>query len=91
MTTVGQLVDKTTRFIRDQVVPVEREVIVDGRVMDDALRLDLQKRAKEAGVFGPLSEPKYGGLGLDTRAQAQVLEAAGASLLGPLAVIAWAP
>ncbi|MFE5460198.1 acyl-CoA dehydrogenase family protein [Nocardia sp. NPDC056564] len=91
MTTVGQLVDKTTRFIRDQVVPVEREVIVDGRVMDDALRLDLQKRAKEAGVFGPLSEPKYGGLGLDTRAQAQVLEAAGASLLGPLAVNAWAP
>ncbi|WP_194837166.1 acyl-CoA dehydrogenase family protein [Nocardia sp. XZ_19_369] len=91
MTTVGQLVDKTTRFIRDQVVPVEREVIVDGRVMDDALRLDLQKKAKEAGVFGPLSDPKYGGLGLDTRAQAQVLEAAGASLLGPIAVNAWAP
>lgn len=83
--------DKTTRFIRDQVVPVEREVIVDGRVMDDALRLDLQKKAKEAGVFGPLSDPKYGGLGLDTRAQAQVLEAAGASLLGPIAVNAWAP
>ncbi|AFU01289.1 acyl-CoA dehydrogenase family protein [Nocardia brasiliensis] len=91
MTTVGQLVDKTTQFIRDQVVPVEREVVVDGRVMDDALRLDLQKKAKEAGVFGPLSDQKYGGLGLDTRAQAQVLEAAGASLLGPLAVNAWAP
>ncbi|MEU7141844.1 acyl-CoA dehydrogenase family protein [Nocardia sp. NPDC046473] len=91
MTTVGQLVDKTTQFIRDQVVPVEREVIVDGRVMDDALRLDLQKKAKEAGVFGPLSDPKYGGLGLDTRGQAQVLEAAGASLLGPIAVNAWAP
>ncbi|MFG1795981.1 acyl-CoA dehydrogenase family protein [Nocardia sp. NPDC049149] len=91
MTTVGQLVDKTTQFIRDQVVPVEREVVVDGRVMDDALRLDLQKKAKEAGVFGPLSDPRYGGLGLDTRAQAQVLEAAGASLLGPIAVNAWAP
>ncbi|WP_280404200.1 acyl-CoA dehydrogenase family protein [Nocardia brasiliensis] len=91
MTTVGQLVDKTTQFIRDQVVPVEREVVVDGRVMDDALRLDLQKKAKEAGVFGPLSDPKFGGLGLDTRSQAQVLEAAGASLLGPLAVNAWAP
>ncbi|MEU0874593.1 acyl-CoA dehydrogenase family protein [Nocardia brasiliensis] len=91
MTTVRQLVDKTTQFIRDQVVPVEREVVVDGRVMDDALRLDLQKKAKEAGVFGPLSDPKYGGLGLDTRSQAQVLEAAGASLLGPLAVNAWAP
>lgn len=91
MTTVAQLVDKTTQFIRDQVVPVEREVVVDGRVMDDALRLELQKKAKAAGVFGPLSDPQYGGLGLDTRAQAQVLEAAGASLLGPIAVNAWAP
>ncbi|WP_040699882.1 acyl-CoA dehydrogenase family protein [Nocardia vinacea] len=91
MTTVAHLVDKTTQFIRDQVIPVEREVVVDGRVMDDALRLELQKKAKEAGVFGPLSAPEYGGLGLDTRAQAQVLEAAGASLLGPIAVNAWAP
>ncbi|WP_280350481.1 acyl-CoA dehydrogenase family protein [Nocardia abscessus] len=91
MTTVAQLVDKTTQFIRDQVVPVEREVVVDGRVMDDALRLELQKKAKEADVFGPLSDPRYGGLGLDTRAQAQVLEAAGASLLGPIALNAWAP
>ncbi|WP_433622823.1 acyl-CoA dehydrogenase family protein [Nocardia sp. CA-120079] len=91
MTTVAHLVDKTTQFIRDQVIPVEREVVVDGRVMDDALRLELQKKAKEAGVFGPLSAPEYGGLGLDTRAQARVLEAAGASLLGPIAVNAWAP
>ncbi|WP_433714417.1 acyl-CoA dehydrogenase family protein [Nocardia sp. CA-084685] len=91
MNTVAHVVDKTTQFIRDQVIPVEREVVVDGRVMDDALRLELQKKAKEAGVFGPLSAPEYGGLGLDTRAQARVLEAAGASLLGPIAVNAWAP
>ncbi|MBF6572640.1 acyl-CoA dehydrogenase family protein [Nocardia farcinica] len=91
MTTVAQLVERTAEFIREQVVPVEREVVVDGRVMDDALRLELQKKAKEAGVFGPLSDPRHGGLGLDTVAQAQVLEAAGASLLGPIALNAWAP
>ncbi|MFC8044636.1 acyl-CoA dehydrogenase family protein [Nocardia sp. NPDC057353] len=91
MTNVADLVERTTQFINEQVVPVEREVVVDGRVMDDALRLELQKRAKEAGVFGPLSDPRYGGLGLDTRAQARVLEAAGASLLGPIALNAWAP
>lgn len=91
MTPVPELVEKTRQFVRDHVIPVEREVVAGGRVTDDALRLDLQKKAKEAGVFGPLSDPAYGGLGLDTRAQAEVLEAAGASLLGPLAVNAWAP
>lgn len=91
MSAVTELVEKTRQFVADHVIPVEREVVVDGRVTDDALRLDLQKKAKAAGVFGPLSDPRYGGLGLDTRAQARVLEAAGASLLGPLAVNAWAP
>ncbi|WP_067677115.1 acyl-CoA dehydrogenase family protein [Nocardia miyunensis] len=91
MTPVTELVDKTREFVREHVIPIEREVVVDGRVMDDALRLDLQKKAKAAGVFGPLSDIRYGGLGLDTRAQAELLEAAGASLIGPLAVNAWAP
>ncbi|MGW4364060.1 acyl-CoA dehydrogenase family protein [Nocardia takedensis] len=91
MTSVAKLVEKTTEFVRDHVFPVEREIIADGRVMDDALRLELQQKAKDAGVFGPLSDPAFGGLGLDTRGQAEVLEAAGASLIGPLAVNAWAP
>ncbi|MBF6134889.1 acyl-CoA dehydrogenase family protein [Nocardia otitidiscaviarum] len=91
MSAVPELVDRTRQFVLDHVIPVEREVVAGGRVTDDALRLDLQKKAKEAGVFGPLSDPSHGGLGLDTRGQAEVLEAAGASLLGPLAVNAWAP
>ncbi len=91
MTPLETLIDTTSTFIRDHVIPVEREVIVDGRLVDDSLRRDLQKKAKEAGVFGPLSEVRHGGLGLDTRAQARVLEAAGASLLGPLAVNGSAP
>ncbi|WP_206510169.1 acyl-CoA dehydrogenase family protein [Rhodococcus sp. BGS-1C] len=85
------LASKTSAFIAEHVIPVEREVIVDGRIVDDALRLDLQRKAKAAGVFGPLSETRYGGLGLDMRAQALVLEAAGASLLGPLSVNGSAP
>ncbi|MCC3313881.1 acyl-CoA dehydrogenase family protein [Nocardia africana] len=91
MSAVAGLVEQTRQFVVEHVIPVEREVVVGGRVTDDALRTELQKKAKEAGVFGPLSDPRYGGLGLDTRDQAQVLEAAGASLLGPLAVNAWAP
>lgn len=91
MTPLELLIDKTSAFIRDDVIPVEREVIVDGRVVDDSLRRDLQKKAKDAGVFGPLSDVRHGGLGLNTRAQARVLEAAGASLLGPLALNSSAP
>jgi alkylation response protein AidB-like acyl-CoA dehydrogenase len=86
-----EIAERTRRFVSEQVFPIEREIVVDGRPMDDALRLELQKAAKEAGVFGPLSPVEYGGLGLDTRAQAAVLEAAGTSLIGPLALNCWAP
>lgn len=85
------LAERTTRFVRDQVLPVEREVVVKRREMDDGLRLELQRAAKAAGVFGPLSPVEYGGLGLDFRGQAHVLIAAGASLVGPLALNCWAP
>ncbi|MGC0362220.1 acyl-CoA dehydrogenase [Rhodococcus sp. 27YEA15] len=85
------LVARTSEFIREYVIPIERDVIVDGRIVDDKLRLELQREAKSVGVFGPLSPRRYGGLGLDTRAQARVLEAAGASLLGPLSMNCWAP
>ncbi|MEV0688330.1 hypothetical protein AB0I35_31175 [Nocardia sp. NPDC050378] len=55
MTPVPELVDRTTQFVRDHVDPVEREVVVCGRVTDDALRLDFQQKAEEAGVFDPLA------------------------------------
>lgn len=90
-TSALELAARTRRFISEQILPVEREIVVDGRPMDDALRLELQKAAKEAGVFGPLSPVEHGGLGLDTRDQAVVLEAAGTSLIGPLALNCWAP
>ncbi|MDV8009130.1 acyl-CoA dehydrogenase family protein [Rhodococcus sp. IEGM 1318] len=89
--TVDLLVARTAAFVQEHVLPVEREVIVEGRVVDDEMRLELQRKAKDAGVFGPLSDTEYGGLQLSTRTQARVLEASGASLLGPLSVNASAP
>uniref|UniRef100_UPI00104128A7 acyl-CoA dehydrogenase family protein n=1 Tax=Candidatus Protofrankia californiensis TaxID=1839754 RepID=UPI00104128A7 len=90
-TSPQQIAERTRAFVQEYVFPVEREIVVDGRPMDDALRTELQKAAREAGVFGPLSPVAYGGLGLDTRALAYVLEAAGASLIGPIALNASAP
>lgn len=89
--TSQELTERTRAFVRDQVLPVEHEVVLDGRPVDDAMRRELQKLAKEAGVFGPLSSVEHGGLGLSTVEQAQVVEAAGASLLGPLALNCSAP
>ncbi|MCX4910791.1 acyl-CoA dehydrogenase family protein [Streptomyces sp. NBC_00878] len=86
-----ELAIRTRSFIDDHVLPVERELVVDGRPMDDALRLELQKAAKEAGVFGPMSAVEHGGLGLDMRGAAPVMEAAGTGLIGPLALNCSAP
>ena len=84
-----ELAARTASFVRDTVIPVEREVIVDRRPVTDELRLELNAAARAAGVFGPLSPVEYGGLGLDFRGQAHVLGAAGESLIGPLALHCW--
>ena len=84
------LAARTRTFVETTVLPVEREVIA-GRPVDDTMRVTLQAAAREAGVFGPVSPREYGGLGLDMRGQALVLEAAGRSLIGPLAVHGSAP
>ncbi|WP_374629115.1 acyl-CoA dehydrogenase family protein [Frankia sp. AgPm24] len=86
-----ELAARTARFVRETVIPVEREIIVEHRPVTDELRLELVGAARAAGVFGPLSPVEYGGLGLDFRGQAHVLAAAGESLVGPLALHCWAP
>lgn len=85
------LTDRMTEFITEEVLPVEREVVVDGRAVTDELRIELQTAAKRAGVFGPLSAREHGGLGLTAVELVTVMDAAGASLLGPTAVNCSAP
>lgn len=89
--TVAQLVASTAEFVREVVVPAEREC--GGSVHDapEALRETLQKAARDAGVFAPHVPERWGGHGLDLRGQAAVFEAAGYSLLGPLALNCAAP
>jgi acyl-CoA dehydrogenase len=83
--------ERTRAFVAEHVLPVEQELLTSGRHMDDELRVTLQKAARQAGVFGPLSPLVYGGLELDARGLAHVMEAAGASLIGPIAVNGAAP
>jgi acyl-CoA dehydrogenase len=88
---VTRLTERTTEFVREVVIPAERAC--GGSVHDapESLRQNLHKGAREAGVFAPHVPGRWGGHGLDLRGQAAVFEAAGYSLLGPLALNCAAP
>lgn len=78
-------------FVRDVAIPAEQELLSSGRSPSEELRRRLQRAAAEAGLLSPTAPRRWGGLGLDTRGQAVILEEAGYSLLGPLALNCAAP
>ncbi|WP_406166023.1 acyl-CoA dehydrogenase family protein [Streptomyces canus] len=86
-----ELRDRTAEFVRTTVLPAEAEMLRGPGAPDDALRRTLQRAAREAGIFAPTVPQDLGGLGLDLRGQSVVLEEAGRSLLGPLALHCAAP
>ncbi|MEV4604574.1 acyl-CoA dehydrogenase family protein [Amycolatopsis sp. NPDC049253] len=86
---VADLAERTAKFVRDVVIPVEEEH--RGVIHSDDVRRQLQQAAKDAGVFAPHVSAEYGGHGLDMRGRAAVFEEAGYSLLGPLALNIAAP
>ena len=82
----------TRAFVEEHVLPVEDEF--DGDVEaagGERLRIELQRRAKDLGVFAPHVSVELGGLGLGMTERAPVFEAAGRALFGPMAVNANAP
>ncbi|MET7877529.1 acyl-CoA dehydrogenase family protein [Micromonospora profundi] len=80
------LTERVRRFIDDQVIPVEREIETDPGIL-----AKLRAGARAAGVFAPSAPTEYGGLGLPLLEQADALEEAGRSLLGPLVMNCAAP
>jgi acyl-CoA dehydrogenase len=88
---VADIARRTREFVRDVVLPEERESGVAVHDGPEPLRRRLQEAARKAGVFAPHVPPAYGGLGLDLRGQAVVFEEAGYGLLGPLALNCAAP
>jgi len=76
--------DRITRFVDDVVVPREQQAFTDG--VDDALRVELQREARAAGLWAPQAPAQVGGGGFAFDEAAVLLEEAGRSLLGPLAL-----
>lgn len=80
---------RVAAFVAEEVVPLEQQVFRDGTT--DRVRRDLQRRARAAGVFAPLAPRELGGGGFAFDEAAVLLEEAGYSLLGPLALNCAAP
>lgn len=89
---VADLASRTGSFVRQHVLPIEDQYGGDVTAAGgDALRVELQSVARDAGLLSPHAPSEYGGLGLGMVARAPVFEAAGYSLFGPIAVNVAAP
>jgi acyl-CoA dehydrogenase len=92
MPDVASLVAATRDFVSTHVLPIDDEH--DGDVEaagGEQLRLRLQAMAREAGLLTPQGPVDCGGLGLNMLQRAPVLEEAGYSLFGPMALNVNAP
>jgi acyl-CoA dehydrogenase len=81
----GQIRD----FVDRVVIPAEQQAFTQG--LTDDLRVKLQERARAAGLWAPQARAELGGGGFRFDEAAVLLEEAGRSLLGPLAINAAAP
>lgn len=89
---VADLVARTRKFVREQVLPIEDRH--DGDITHaggDELRRTLQSQAREQGLLSPHGPVEYGGRGLSMAERARVFEEAGYALFGAMAINAAAP
>ncbi len=85
----SELAARVRLFVEQEVIPYEREHHFEG-LNPDALTA-LRDKARTLGIYGPQIPARFGGLGLSLRDIVPIFEAAGRSLLGPLALNCAAP
>jgi len=88
---IDELAARVKDFVIRECIPEEAAWRATCHEVSDELRRELMARAKAAGLYGLHLPIEFGGRGLDHRGKAKVLEAAGYSLLGPLALHCAAP
>jgi acyl-CoA dehydrogenase len=87
---VTDLCRRVRDFVDQEVIPLEgQENEEDG--LPAKLLKAVREKARKAGIWAPQLPRELGGLGLETAALYHVFEAAGRSLLGPLALHCAAP
>src|SRR3984957_18870469 len=85
------LKERTERFVRDDILPREKDPRQTPHGPTEEFRCELVALARRAGLVAPHVGREWGGLGLDHRGKAVVFEAAGYSPLGPIAMNCFAP
>lgn len=88
---IATLAAEVDAFVRAEVIPFESDPRWTDHGPDDDLRRDLNAKARAAGLLAPHAPRAYGGQELSHVAKAAVFEAAGYSILGPVALHIHAP
>lgn len=89
---IQDLVNRVRKFIDDVVIPAEAHAFDDPiEGLPLAVLKDLRTQAKLAGLYAPTMPIALGGLGLSITEFTPILEVAGRSLIGPLALGCAAP
>jgi acyl-CoA dehydrogenase len=86
-----ELQERTRRFIRDRIMPLEGDPRETHHGPTEDFRRELVALARQEGLVAPHVSPEFGGLGLSHTGKAVVFEEAGYSLLGPVAMHIFAP
>ncbi|QRG07262.1 acyl-CoA dehydrogenase family protein [Xanthobacter dioxanivorans] len=82
---------RTSAFVREEILPFETDPRRTAHGPTDDLRRELVAKARAAGLLSPHVAREWGGLGLSHLGKAVVFEAAGYSMLGPVALNIAAP
>jgi acyl-CoA dehydrogenase len=88
---LAKLKSDVDAFVRNEVIPFEQDPRWHSHGPGDELRRDLNVKAKEAGLLAVHVPEEYGGRDLSHFEKAVVFEAAGYSILGPIAMHCHAP
>jgi len=86
-----ELKERTERFVRDEIMPRERDPRQTAHGPSEEFRRELVALARAAGLLAPHVGREWGGLGLDHRGKAVVFEAAGYAPLATIAMNIFAP
>jgi acyl-CoA dehydrogenase len=86
-----ELRDRVRSFVETVIIPYERDPRITQHGPNEDLRRELIGKAKHAGLLTIQAPKSFGGMGLSHLEQAVVYEAAGWSILGPIALNCAAP
>lgn len=78
-------------FVRQEIIPLESDPRWGSHGPSEVFRLELVARARARGLLAPHVPAEFGGLGLSHFGRAIAFEAAGYSMLGPVALHCAAP